>query len=73
LRELSLDDLKLALAECATLTGDTEFVVVGSLAILGTYPSAPAVLRVSQDIDLFSRNNVTLEKNRAIYESLWPR
>ncbi len=72
MRELSLNDLKLALAECAALTGDWEFVVVGSLAIVGTHPTAPASLRVSQDIDLFTRENVTREKNLLIYDRFGP-
>ena len=72
MRELSLDDLKLSLAKCAALTGDREFVVVGSVAIVGAQPSATASLRVSQDIDLFSRNGVTAEKNRSIYEKFGP-
>ena len=72
MKALSLDDLKLALAECASLSGEIEFVVVGSVAIVGAHPAAPAVLRVSQDIDLFSRSGATLELNRAIYERFGP-
>ncbi len=72
MKELSLDDLKLALAECATLSGEVDFVVVGSLAILGGHPFAPAVLRVSQDIDLFLLKGATLESNRSIYEHFGP-
>lgn len=72
MKELSLDDLKLALSECAALSGETEFVVVGSLAIVGAHPFAPASLRVSQDIDLFFLKGATLERNRAIYERFGP-
>lgn len=54
------------------LSGETEFVVVGSLAIVGAHPLAPAVLRVSQDIDLFFLKGATLERNRAIYERFGP-
>jgi hypothetical protein len=68
LKELSLDDLKLALSESAALSGETEFVVVGSLAIVGAHPFAPANLRVSQDMDLFFLNRATLDLNRSIYE-----
>lgn len=72
MRELSRSDLLLALDQCAAATGDREFVIVGSLAILGAYPSAPPALRVSQDIDLFSKTAVTLQKNRLIYERFGP-
>ena len=72
MKELSLDDLKLALSECAALSGETEFVVVGSLAIVGAHPLAPANLRVSQDIDLFFLKGATLDRNRAIYERFGP-
>lgn len=72
MKELSLDDLKLALHECAILSGENEFIVVGSLAIVGAFPSAPAVLRVSQDIDLFFLNGATRERNQAIYERFGP-
>ena len=40
----------------ATIAGDTEIVVIGSQAILGRYPQAPAELVVSADVDLFPRN-----------------
>jgi hypothetical protein len=41
----------------ATIAGDTEIVVIGSQAILGRYPQAPAELLVSADVDLFPRNH----------------
>ena len=41
----------------ATIAGDTEIVVIGSQAILGRYPQAPAELVVSSDVDLFPRNH----------------
>jgi hypothetical protein len=41
----------------ATIAGDTEIVVIGSQAILGRYPQAPADLLVSSDVDLFPRNH----------------
>ena len=72
MRELSLDDLRLALAECAALTSEDEFIVVGSVAIVGAIPAATAALRVSQDIDLFVKSGATAEKNRIIYERFGP-
>jgi hypothetical protein len=41
----------------ASIAGDTEIVVVGSQAILGRYPDAPAELLVSADADLYPRNH----------------
>ena len=41
----------------ATIAGDSEIVVIGSQAILGRYPQAPAELVVSADVDLFPRNH----------------
>ena len=72
MKELSLGDLKLALGECARLSGETEFIVVGSVAIVGAHPLAPAALRVSQDIDLFFLKGATKERNLAIYERFGP-
>jgi len=40
----------------ATIAGDTEIVVIGSQAILGRYPDAPAGLLVSADVDVYPRN-----------------
>jgi len=41
----------------ATIAGDAEIVVVGSQAILGRYPDAPAELLVSADVDVYPRNH----------------
>jgi hypothetical protein len=41
----------------ATIAGDTELVVIGSQAILGRYPDAPAELLVSSDVDLYPRHH----------------
>jgi len=41
----------------ATIAGDPEIVVIGSQAILGRYPDAPAELLVSADVDLYPRNH----------------
>lgn len=40
----------------ATIAGDTEIVVIGSQAILGRYPDAPAELLVSADADVYPRH-----------------
>jgi hypothetical protein len=41
----------------ATIAEDPEIVVIGSQAILGRYPEAPAELVVSADVDLYPRNH----------------
>ena len=66
MKELTPSDLKLALDSCADLTGDREFVVVGSVSILGARPLAAGALTVSADIDLFPRFNESGEKNKLI-------
>jgi len=66
LKELTQSDLKLALDSCAELTGDREFVVVGSVSILGARPLAAGALTVSADIDLYPRFNESGEKNELI-------
>jgi hypothetical protein len=41
----------------AGITGADEFVVIGSQAILGQFPDAPAELLVSHEADLFTLRN----------------
>jgi hypothetical protein len=41
----------------ATIASDTEIVVIGSQAILGRYPEAPAELLISADVDVYPRNH----------------
>jgi hypothetical protein len=41
----------------AAIAGDSEIVVIGSQAILGRFPDAPAALLVSADVDLYPRNH----------------
>jgi hypothetical protein len=41
----------------ATIAGDDEIVVIGSQAILGRYPDAPAELLVSKDVDIYPRHH----------------
>jgi hypothetical protein len=44
------------LRAAADIAEDDEIVVLGSQAILGQFPDAPAVLRVSVEADLYPRN-----------------
>jgi hypothetical protein len=41
-------------------TGETEFIVIGSQAILGRYPDAPRVLRQSMELDIYPRHRPEL-------------
>lgn len=66
MKALTRHDLLLALDKCSALTGDREFVVVGSISILGSQPAAPRNLTVSADIDLFPRVGESGEKNELI-------
>ncbi len=48
-------DLEHILRASKGITGETEFVVIGSQAILGRFPDAPRVLRESLEADLYPR------------------
>jgi hypothetical protein len=48
-------DLEHILRASKGVTGETEFVVIGSQAILGRFPDAPRVLRQSMEADLYPR------------------
>jgi hypothetical protein len=43
------------IAAAANVTGQDEFVVIGSQAILGTYPEAPEAMLVSLEADIYPR------------------
>ncbi len=45
------------LRAAAVIADDDEIVVIGSQAILGQFPEAPAAMRVSNEADLFPRNH----------------
>src|SRR5436190_22820192 len=42
------------------VTGEAEFIVIGSQAILGPFPDAPRVLRESMEADLYPRHRPEL-------------
>jgi hypothetical protein len=50
-------DLEHVIAAAAQILGEDEFVVVGSQAILASYPDAPASLLRSQEADVYPRNS----------------
>jgi hypothetical protein len=49
-------DLEHVVAAAAQIVGEHEFVIVGSQAILGSYPDAPASLLRSQEADVYPRH-----------------
>ncbi len=49
-------ELEHIIRAAATVAGDEELVVVGSQAILGQFPNAPAELLVSREADVYPRN-----------------
>lgn len=54
---MNRSQLEHVIRAAATIAGDTEIVVIGSQAILGRYPDAPAELLVSADADVYPRNH----------------
>lgn len=52
---MTRDQLEHILRAAATITGCEEIVVVGSQAILGEHPDAPAEMRVSNEADVYPR------------------
>jgi hypothetical protein len=48
-------DLEHILRASKGVTGETEFIVIGSQSILGPHPDAPRVLRQSMEADLYPR------------------
>jgi hypothetical protein len=49
-------DLEHVIRASAVIADDDELVIVGSHAILGAYPDAPASLRASVDVDVYPKN-----------------
>lgn len=50
------DQLEHAIRAACDVSGDTELLIFGSQAILGTYPAAPESLRASIEVDVQSKN-----------------
>jgi hypothetical protein len=53
-------DLEHILRASKSVTGETDFIVIGSQAILGQFPDAPRVLRQSMEADLYPRHRPEL-------------
>lgn len=53
-------DLEHIIRACSEITQEYELVVIGSQAILGSYPNPPAELTVSAEADIYPLNNPAL-------------
>ena len=53
-------DLEHILRASKGITGESEFIVVGSQCILGPHPDAPRVLRHSMELDLYPKHRPDL-------------
>lgn len=49
---MNIEDLEHLIRAAAEITGQKEFVIIGSQAILGQYPNAPAELLISLEADI---------------------
>lgn len=54
---MTREQLEHVIRAAATISRDSEIVVIGSQAILGTYPDAPEELCVSADADVYPRHH----------------
>ena len=53
---MTRDQLEHAIRAACDVAGDTEVIVFGSQAILGSYPDAPESLRASIEVDVQPKN-----------------
>lgn len=54
---MTREQLEHLIRASAEIAADEEIVVIGSQAILGQFPNAPAALRTSAEADLYPRNH----------------
>lgn len=54
---MNAEQLRHILRAAAKVTGETEFIVIGSQAILGSHPDAPRSLRKSVEGDTYPKNH----------------
>lgn len=54
---MTREQLEHIIRAAATIAADDEIVIIGSQAILGQFPNAPAELLVSVEADVFPRNH----------------
>jgi hypothetical protein len=54
---MNRDNIRVVLEEARKLTNHLEYVVMGSLSILGTLEHPPAAMTMSNDVDFYPRND----------------
>ena len=54
---MTREQLEHVVRAAAAITGDSEIVVIGSTAILGQFPNAPAEMLGSIEADIYPRNH----------------
>lgn len=54
------EEFEHVIAAAANVTGQDEFVVIGSQAILGTHPDAPETMLMSLEVDIYPRDRPEL-------------
>ena len=50
---MNRQELEHIVRAAAGITGETEFIVIGSQSILGKFPDAPRTLRQSMEADIY--------------------
>jgi hypothetical protein len=54
---MKIEELEHVIRAAAVIADDDELIIIGSQAILGAYPRAPAELLVSAEADLYPKNH----------------
>lgn len=57
---MNRSELEHILRACKEITGEDDFIIVGSQSILGKHPDAPRALRRSMELDLYPRDRPEL-------------
>jgi len=63
-------ELEHVLPASKDVTGETDFIVIGSQAILGRFPDAPKELRQSMEADLYPRFRPDLASLKRLMDAL---
>jgi hypothetical protein len=56
-RRMKRDDLRRLFAQARALTGETDYVVLGSLAALGSAGELPPRMAISLDVDVYGKSD----------------
>jgi hypothetical protein len=57
---MNRSELEHILRACKEITGEVDFIIVGSQSILGKHPDAPRALRRSMELDIYPRHRPDL-------------